>query len=152
MHRPPYSRQTPPDMASVCGLSWVSHFSTDSAAIASAIEGLTWPRSTTFTSGALALAANELANGRADAQSIVFVITDGRPLRRANTRAQSRLLRRKARLVWIPVTRFAPIDAVRTWASRPARENVIVVDDFATLAEQSTVNDLVANSCPNVHV
>merc|ERR1719311_739323 len=111
--------QTPPDMASVCGLSWVSHFSTDSAAIASAIEGLNWPQSTTFTSGALALAANELANGRADAQSIVFVITDGRPLRRSNTRAQSRLLRKKARVVWIPVTKFAPIDDVKTWASNP---------------------------------
>merc|ERR1719310_111497 len=91
--------QTPPDMATTCGLSWVSHFSTDSAAITAAIEGLEWPRSTTFTSGALALAANELANGRADAQSIVFVITDGRPLRRSNTRAQSRLLRKKARVV-----------------------------------------------------
>merc|ERR1719299_152600 len=144
--------QAPPDMATVCGLSWVSHFSTDSAAITAAIEGLTWPRSTTFTSGALALAANELANGRADAQSVVFVITDGRPLRRANTRAQSRLLRKKARVVWIPVTKFAPIDDVRKWASRPARDNVIVVDDFATLAEQSTVNDLVASTCPNVHV
>merc|ERR1719171_139289 len=144
--------QTPPNMATTCGLSWVSHFSTDSAAITSAIEGLTWPRSTTFTSGALALAANELANGRADAQSIVFVVTDGRPLRRANTRAQARLLRRAARLIYVPVTRFAPIDDVRSWASRPARDNVIVVDDFATLAEQSTVNDLVASMCPNVHV
>merc|ERR1719316_91023 len=144
--------QTPPDMASVCGLSWVSHFSTDSAAIASAIEGLTWPRSTTFTSGALALAANELANGRADAQSIVFVITDGRPLRRANTRAQATLLREKARLIWIPVTKFAPIDDVMSRASEPAHENVIVVDDFETLSEQATVNDLVSTSCPDVHV
>merc|ERR1719160_913425 len=144
--------QTPPDMATTCGLSWVSHFSTDSAAITAAIEGLEWPRSTTFTSGALALAANELANGRADAQSIVFVITDGRPLRRSNTRAQARLLRKKARVVWIPVTKFAPLDDVRKWASRPVRDNVIVVDDFATLAEQSTVNDLVASTCPNVHV
>merc|ERR1719387_3037010 len=144
--------QTPPDMASVCGLSWVSHFSTDSAAIASAIEGLTWPRSTTFTSGALALAANELSNGRAEAQSIVFVITDGRPLRWTNTRAQARLLRQKARLIWVPVTKFAPLDDVRKWASRPVRDNVIVVDDFATLAEQSTVNDMVSSTCPNVHV
>merc|ERR1719316_1508034 len=144
--------QTPPNMATTCGLSWVSHFSTDSAAITSAIEGLTWPRSTTFTSGALANAANELANGRADAQSIVFVITDGRPLRRANTRAQSELLRRKARLVWIPVTKFAPIDDVKTWSSKPPRDNVIEVDDFETLEQQSTVNDLVASTCPNVHV
>merc|ERR1719321_925323 len=51
--------QSPPDMATVCGLSWVNHFSTDSAGIAAGIEGLTWPRSTTFTSGALAAASNE---------------------------------------------------------------------------------------------
>merc|ERR1719420_151439 len=144
--------QTPPDMATTCGLSWVSHFSTDSTEISNAIQALTWPQSTTFTSGALAAAANELSNGRADAQSIVFVITDGRPLRRSNTRAQSRLLRQKARLIWIPVTKFAPLSDVRRWASRPARDNVIVVDDFETLSEQSTVNDLVASSCPNVHV
>merc|ERR1719316_135914 len=144
--------QTPPNMETTCGLSWVSHFSTDSAEISNAIAGLTWPQSTTFTSGALAAASNELSNGRADAQSIVFVITDGRPLRRANTREQSRALRDRARLIWIPVTRFAPLSDVRRWASRPARDNVIVVDDFATLSEQSTVNDLVAASCPNVHV
>merc|ERR1719387_3241142 len=144
--------QTPPNMETTCGLSRVSHFSTDSDAIASAIQALDWPQSTTFTSGALAAATNELSNGRADAQSIVFVITDGRPLRRSSTREQARRLRERARLIWIPVTRFAPLDDVRRWSSRPAHENVIVVDDFATLSEQSTVNDLVAASCPNVHV
>merc|ERR1719316_1342800 len=144
--------QTPPNMATTCGLSWVSHFSTDSDAIATAIEGLEWPRSTTFTSGALANAANELANGRADAQSIVFVITDGRPLRRSNTREQARVLRDRARLIWVPVTRFAPIDQIMKWASEPAHENVLVVEDFSTLAEQSTVNDMVSSMCPNVHV
>lgn len=144
--------QTPPDMATVCGLSWVSHFSTDSAAIQTAIEGLTWPQSTTFTSGALALAANELSNGREDAQSIVFVITDGRPLRRSATRQQAERLRERARLVWIPVTSRAPINQVEQWASSPVRENVIVVDDFATLGEVSTINELVSSTCPNVHV
>merc|ERR1719316_1904745 len=144
--------QTPPNMATTCGLSWVTHFSTDSDEISDAIAGLDWPQSTTFTSGALAAASNELSNGRADAQSIVFVITDGRPLRRSNTRAQSKLLREKARLIWIPVTKFAPIDDVMTWASHPPHENVIVVDDFETLSEQATVNDLVSTSCPDVHV
>jgi len=145
--------QTPPNMETTCGLTWVNHFSTDSAAIASGIEGLTWPRSTTFTSGALASAANELSNGRADAQSVVFVITDGRPLRRSNTREQSRLLRERARLIWIPVTRFAPINDVQRWASRPTRDNVIAVDDFATLSQTSTVNELVAAACVgDVHV
>merc|ERR1719265_2549541 len=61
--------QTPPDMATTCGLTWVNHFSTDSDAIVAGIEGLDWPQSTTFTSGALAAAANELSNGRQDAQS-----------------------------------------------------------------------------------
>merc|ERR1719311_1692071 len=101
--------QTPPNMETVCGLQWASHLSVDSAAISSAITGLTFPQSTTFTSGALALALNELSNGRQDAQSLVYVITDGRPLRRRNTRMQARRVRERARLIWVPVTNYAPI-------------------------------------------
>lgn len=144
--------QTPPNMETVCGLQWASHLSTDSAGIASAIGALTFPQSTTFTSGALALALNELSNGRQDAQSVVYVITDGRPLRRSNTAMQSRRVRERARLIWVPVTAGAPISDIERWASRPTHENVIEVDDFTTLSQAATVNNLVSTACPNVHV
>jgi len=143
----------PPNMDTTCGLKWVSHFTSKNEEVATKIKNLAFPSSSTFTSGALALASAELKFGRSDAQQIVVVITDGRPLSVGKTGQQARKLARRpnTRLMWVPVTRYAPKSRIRRWASKPARDNVIVIDDFKTLEEPDTVTDIIAAACPDAH-
>merc|ERR1719198_384693 len=65
---------------------WVTHFTSDTEAAAVAIENMNWPRSITYTANALNMARSELSLGRADAQSVVILITDGRPMSTRKTR------------------------------------------------------------------
>merc|ERR1719238_1103372 len=58
-----------------CGITWVSHFTTHTDTLAGQVAGLAWPAASTFTSMALAQAEADLRNGRADATSIVIVVT-----------------------------------------------------------------------------
>jgi len=147
----PKTGQAVPNMDTDCGLKWVDHFNHDNNKVATDIEALTWPRATTFTSGALALANAELSSGRSDAQTVVIVITDGRPMSYIKTGQQAKMLRDKVdRLMWVPVTRFAPRERIKQWASEPTHDNVIVINDFTTLKEPSTVTDIIASACPIV--
>jgi len=143
----------PPNMDTVCGLKWVSHFTSKNDEVATKIKGLAFPSSSTFTAGALALASAELKFGRPDAQQIVIVITDGRPLSAGKTGQQARKLARRSntRLMWVPVTRYAPKRRIRRWASKPARDNVIVIKDFKQLESPDAVTDIIASACPAAH-
>jgi len=144
-------RSAKPNMARDCKISWVSRFTTDTKGTAAKIKALKWPRSTTFTSGALSTATAELTYGRKDAQSIVIVITDGRPMNRRATAVASRKLRKKARLMWVPVTRYAPLRDIRSWASRPWRDNIISVGDFGTLQKPDTISKIIVDMCPKAY-
>jgi hypothetical protein len=143
----------PPNMDTVCGLKWVSHFTSKNTEVATKIKALDFPSASTFTAGALALASAELKFGRSDAQQIVIVITDGRPLSVGKTGQMARKLarRKNTRLMWVPVTRYAPRNRIRRWASRPARDNVIVIDNFKDLEDPKTVTDIIAGACPQAH-
>merc|ERR1719284_1951711 len=83
------------------------------------------------------------------AKSVVVVITDGRPLSYGRTARAARSVRKAARLVWVPVTRSAPLRQVKRWATRRWQENVVVVRDFKELETPDTVNHVVANICPS---
>lgn len=144
-------RSAKPNMAKDCKISWVERFSADTKGQAAKIRALKWPRSTTFTSGALSMATAELTYGRKDAQSIVIVITDGRPMNRRATASAARKLRGKARLMWVPVTRYAPLRDIRSWASRPWRDNIISVGDFGTLEKPDTISKIIVDMCPKVY-
>jgi len=146
----PQPGQAPPDLEQDCGLKWVEHGSDDMGATARKIDAMQWPRAATFTSSALATAAAELRHGRRHAQSVVVVITDGKPMSPVKTGMAATRLRKKARLMWVPVTRFAPLSEIRSWASRPVRENVVEVPTFQALQKPETINALIANMCPNV--
>merc|ERR1719223_1688893 len=107
-----------------------------------------WPKGSTLTSLALGAAKAELGLGRKEARSVVVVITDGRPMSYKRTKLAARDLRKSARLVWVPVTRFAPLGRIRKWATRRWQENVIPVKDFDELAEPLVVNKMIADICP----
>lgn len=138
------------DLAADCKIIWVSHFTTDAAGIIMALGNQQWPKATTLTSAALATAGAELRSGRASAQSVVIVITDGKPMNPRKTFQAALQLRRKARLLWVPVTKYAPLRQIKAWASRPVADNVLVLPDFKELTTKATLNKLVADACPVV--
>jgi len=136
------------DMEKTCKIKTVTHFTKDMKKVKELIGGLSWPQGSTLTSLALQTAKAELALGRKEAKSIVVVITDGRPLSYRNTGLASRNLRKMARLVWVPVTRYAPLKYIKKWATRRWQENVVQVKTFEDLAKPEPVNHVIANICP----
>merc|ERR1719247_355360 len=139
------------DMEKTCKIKTVTHFTKDMKKVKELIGGLSWPQGSTLTSLALQTPRAELALGRKEAKSIVVVITDGRPLSYRNTGLASRNLRKMARLVWVPVTRYAPLKYIKKWATRRWQENVVQVKTFEDLAKPDMVNHVIANICPDKH-
>jgi len=124
-------------------------FSNDWAAITDKIDKLVWPKGSTLTTLALAKAKTMLSLGRPTSKSVVVAITDGRPLSYRGTGLMSRYLRKSARLLWVPVTRYAPLSAIKKWATRRWQENVVVVKSFEDLDKgKEVVNNIIANICP----
>merc|ERR1719401_2363203 len=136
------------DQEKVCGIKMVTHFTDDLAKVKTLINGLNWPKGSTLTSLALMTAKAELNLGRKDANSVVVLITDGRPLSYRKTAVASKVVRKLARLVWVPVTKYAPLKYVKKWATRRWQENVVVVKTFKALETSEPINQIVANICP----
>jgi hypothetical protein len=131
-----------------CEIKTVTHLTSDMSKVKELIGGLTWPKGSTLTSLALMRAKAELGVGRKDAKSIVVVITDGRPLSYRATWYASRMVRKTARLVWVPVTKYAPLKKIKKWATRRWQENVVLVESFEDLEKPDPMNHVVANICP----
>jgi hypothetical protein len=136
------------DREKICGIKMVSHFTSDLAKVKEQITGLTWPRGSTLTSLALLEAKAELSLGRKDAKSNVIVFTDGRPLSYRNTGIASRIVRKSARLLWVPVTKYAPRKSIKKWATRRWQENTVFVPTFDKLEKPDVITHIVANICP----
>merc|ERR1719356_1836410 len=131
-----------------CGIQTVTHFTDDLNKIDQLITGLDWPQGSTLTSLALMTAKAEMALGRADEHTVVGVLTDGRPLSFRKTALASRTIRKAARLVWVPVTKFAPLKAIKKWATRRWQENVVKVDEFKDLEDPGVITKIIADICP----
>jgi len=127
-----------------------NHFSNDTSSVIKKIEDLVWPNGETYTSEALNQAASELSLGREDAKSVVVVLTDGKPMSMRKTRIASKKLREQARLMWVPVTEFAPLDNMRKWASQPKKDNFLALRDFEDLQNPAYIDKIIANICPKV--
>jgi hypothetical protein len=131
-----------------CGIKTVTHMTADLDKVEQLVSGLEWPHGSTLTSLALMTAKAELALGRGDAPAVVVVFTDGRPLSYRKTGIAARTIRKVARLMWVPVTRFAPLKKIKKWATRRWQENVVKVDDFETLKKPIVITHLIADMCP----
>jgi len=136
------------DREKVCAIKTVTHFTEDLKKVDSLITGLTWPRGSTLTSLALLTAKAEMALGRKNAKGNVIVFTDGRPLSFRKTQIASDMVRKSARLIWVPVTRYAPLKYIKKWATRRWQENVVQVKTFKDLEDPQTITRIVANLCP----
>jgi len=141
--------KTKVDMEKTCKIKTITHFTADMKKVKGLISGLEWPKGSTLTSLALATAKAELSLGRKTSKSVVVVITDGRPLSFRNTGIASKSLRKSARLVWVPVTKLAPLKEIKAWATRRWQENVVQVSSFEDLEKPDPVNHLIANICPH---
>jgi len=132
-----------------CEIQIVEHMSPDIAAVRTKVKNLVWPKKSTLTSQALALAVDELALGREEAKSYVIVITDGRPMYKHKTYLAAKEVRKKARLLWVAVTKYAPLKFIKKLATRRWQENVIVVPSFKDLIDNRNieVNHIIANIC-----
>jgi len=132
-----------------CGINTVSHFTQDLKKLKQKIIGLEWPKGSTLTSLALMTAKAELSLGRKDAASNVIIFTDGRPLSFRKTGLAAKAVRKSARLLWVPITRFAPLKSIKKWATRRWQENVVNVKEFKDLGNPDVITHIVANICPN---
>jgi hypothetical protein len=136
------------DPSKVCGIKTITHFTPDLDKVLGLIKGMTWPKGSTLTSLALMTAKAELSLGRPNAMSNVIVFTDGRPLSFRKTGIASRAVRKGARLVWVAVTKFAPLAEIKKWATRRWQENVVKVNSFKKLEKPEVVTHIIANICP----
>jgi hypothetical protein len=145
-----------PDIENDCGISWVTpltkdmgHFTNDTKSIATHIDGLTWPASSTLTAMALSQAQAELVYSRPDSIKVVVVITDGKPINPLHTTWTATALKRVARLIWVPVSSSAPAERqLDEWATAPAEQNVVKVDDFTELDSAKVITEMVSDICP----
>lgn len=147
------SRGTP-NMETDCGITWVSHFKDNMPVeeLATKVEHgtLTWPRSTTLTSAALGQAEAEIITGREEVNSVVIVITDGWPMSQKNTKEAAKKLQKKAKVVWVPVGRYAPRRLIKKMAQKPWQDHVISVEAFSDLQMPETLNRIITSTCPVV--
>lgn len=137
-----------PDMEKDCKILWVSHFTNDTVGLADKVNALKFPRATTLTSVALAEAEAELVYGREEANSVVVVVTDGKPMSKRRTKVAAHNLKSKARVVWVPIGPGAPTELIEELASLPKRENVIRIPSFYELKYTTGSNRVIAQSCP----
>jgi len=136
------------DIQKECKINTVAHFTKDLDNVKERILALDFPKGSTLTSLALLTAKSELQLGRKDARSVVVVFTDGRPHSYRKTAMAARSLRKKARLIWVPITKFAPLKKIKELATRRWQENVVVVNSFEKLRKPEVVTHLIADLCP----
>merc|ERR550537_81395 len=106
------------DMEKDCKVKIASHFSEDMAKVKGVISGLQFQPGAKLLSLGLMSAISEMPLGRKTKQTVVVVFMDGHPLSYRKTLLASRQIRKKARLVYVVVSKFSPLKAIRSWASR----------------------------------
>jgi len=139
------------DMEKTCRIKIASHFEMDMKKVKGIISGLEYAPGSKLLSLGLMTVQAEMALGRADRRSIVVVFIDGEPLSYRKTMLASHAIRKKARLLYVVVAKFAPLADIKKWASRRWAENVVKVNEAADLALAETGTHLMANICPKSH-
>jgi len=148
---PPGVEKVPVDLEKTCQMKWIQHFEKlDVLKTKAKIDAMVFPKGGTLTSLALGTVQSEFTTGRPDAATVVIVVTDGRPLSFKRTYDAARAIRKSARLMWVPVSKHAPLKDIKSWASRRWQENVVAVEGFKKLATPQTVDFLTADMCHNL--
>jgi len=136
------------DVEKTCHIKIAQQFTEDVPAVKNTINGLQYTPGSKLLSLALMSTQSVLMLSRATARSIVVVFIDGAPLSFRKTGLTSRTIRKKARLLWVPVTKFSPLKDLKSWASRRWQENLVPVKTSSEWAEPTTITHVIANICP----
>jgi len=144
----PEATPTPED----CGMIWVSRYEDKMSDVGPAIDKVTWPAGSTYTSMALAEATAQLVEGRPNAETVVIVVTDGVPASPLRTTKASNDIKEKARLIWVPVATATPaaLESMKGWASVPWQDNVMEIDTLAVMDTTGKLNRLISMFCPGL--
>jgi hypothetical protein len=137
------------DMEKTCKITLSMHFTEDMKKVKNTINGMSYQVGSKLLSLALMTTKAELALGRKTARTVVIVFIDGAPLSYRKTKLTSREIRKKARLVYVPVVKFSPLADLKKWASRRWQENLVRVPEAKDLADPVTGTHIIANICPN---
>jgi len=132
-----------------CGMKTISHFTNDYKKLYEKLTNLEWPKGGALTSLALLKAKAELALGRPDSHSIVVAFSAGPPLSFKKTKAAAHSLRKSARLLWVPISKFAPLKSFKEWATRRWEENIVPVKDVSHLGDADVITHIIADICPD---
>jgi len=136
------------DMKAVCKITRVEHFTHDLTKVKSGLDSLTFQPGSKLLSLALMSVQSEFALGNKNHQTIVVVWLDGQPLSYRKTLLASRAIRKKARLLWVTVSKYSPLKDIKKWASRRWQENLVTVKEGAQFQTGETATHIVANICP----
>lgn len=141
------------DLLKKCGLTMVQHFSNDTEQTQKNIKALKFPAASTWTAKALEMAAAELTLGRKNAKRVVLVMTDGIPISPHKTKLAAIKVKRRARLMFGAVRLSGRgLRYMMQWSSRPQKDNVMRIKDFASMKKVSTINSLIRDMCSSVAV
>jgi hypothetical protein len=136
------------DTEAVCKIKILAHFTDNLPSVKNAVAGLEMMQGMKLLALSILAAKSELALGRKDATSVVVGFIDGPPLSQRKTELAAKVLRKSARLLLIPTTKFSPLKALKTYVTRRWQENLVAVDDAETLANPDTVTHVIADICP----
>eukprot|EP00405_Crypthecodinium_cohnii_P011233 CAMPEP_0206436072 /NCGR_PEP_ID=MMETSP0324_2-20121206/10272_1 /ASSEMBLY_ACC=CAM_ASM_000836 /TAXON_ID=2866 /ORGANISM="Crypthecodinium cohnii, Strain Seligo" /LENGTH=876 /DNA_ID=CAMNT_0053903181 /DNA_START=200 /DNA_END=2827 /DNA_ORIENTATION=+ len=126
-----------------CGIWWRAHHFDDRKKASYYIDKTKFMEGSSFASGALAMALADIRGGRASAQPVVVIFTDGQVMSPRRTGEAAKALKQYARLVWVPIGKRAPLDLIKTWASQPVADNVLPVHHTSEFETVSFANRIV---------
>jgi len=136
------------NMETVCKITLVQHFTDDIPKMKAKVDGLEFQKGSKLLSLALMTVQSEFALGNKNHRTVVIVWVDGQPLSFRKTLLASRAIRKKARLIWVAVTKFAPLASLKKWASRRWQENLVLAAPAIKLKRAFTATRIIANICP----
>jgi len=136
------------DMEKVCKITLVQHFTDDIKKMKAKVDGLEFQKGSKLLSLALMTVQSEFALGNKNHRTVVIVWVDGQPLSFRKTLLASRAIRKKARLLWVAVTKFAPLADLKKWASRRWQENLVLAAPAKKLKRAMIATRIIANICP----
>lgn len=128
----------------------VSPLTDDPAELSTRLMELSFARGVTDMAQGLSLAKTVLMEGRKSAQSIVLLLTDGKPSFQFATRKAAAALRDSGvRLVMVPIFTFGDPSFMEELASDPVAENVLAINGLKFLSANtpSEARKLLTNTC-----
>merc|ERR1719389_1329978 len=133
----------------------VSPLTDDPAELSKRLLGLSFARGVTDMAQGLSLAKTVLMEGRKSAQSIVLLLTDGKPSFQFATRKAAAALRDSGvRLVMVPIQTYGDPSFMNELASDPVAENVLAINGLKELAADTPgqARKLLTNTCAAIEM